>query len=268
MTRATFLFLGTSASTGIPVLGCGCAVCLSSSPYNKRYRVSGLIKIKEDHFLIDAGPDFRLQALRAGLTQLTGLLLTHTHYDHIAGLDDLRPLCFRSTAPIPCLLSEESFEELKLRYHYLIEGEKALDPSIKLVPYTKLKFQHLPSDFGEVQFGGHEWRYVSYFQMETKVTGYLMGNFAYISDIHHYSEQLLEALQGVEVLVLGALREQPSQSHFSLDEAVAFARTVGAKKTYLTHIGHELDHETANRKLPLDIQLAYDGLSIDFEVRE
>jgi len=261
MRQARFLFLGTGASTGVPVLGCKCSVCTSSSSYNQRYRVSGLIKVEDRSFLIDVSPDFRLQAFRAALFQLDGVLITHTHYDHIAGLDDLRPLCFGRKEAIDCLVSRETLKELQLRYHYLMHEDSSRE-----VPYTKLKFQVVENDFGESTFAGLPWRYVSYSQMDMKVTGYVIGSLAYISDIKEYTEELLTALQGVKVLILGALRYEFSKNHFSIDEAIAFARKVGAKQTYLTHIGHELDHEITNQQLPLDVSLAYDGLEIAFEV--
>jgi phosphoribosyl 1,2-cyclic phosphate phosphodiesterase len=260
MGQATFYFLGTGASTGIPVIGCPCDICHSSSPFNKRCRVSALIQIQKRSFLIDAGPDLRLQLLRANLQEVSGLLLTHTHFDHIAGLDDLRPLLFRRKGAIPCLLSQDSLDELKIRYHYLMQEYPEVE-----VPYTQLKFQLLEGDFGKVDFQGLSLRYVSYLQMGMKVTGYLIGNLAYISDIRNYSQRVIEDLKGIDILILGALRDTPAQGHFSLDEAIAFSREVGAKETFFTHIGHELDHETTNQKLPSDIRLAYDGLELSFE---
>lgn len=237
---------------GIPVLTCKCSICSSASPHNKRWRPSGLLKIEGKQLLIDAGPDFRAQALRFGIDHLDGLLITHTHFDHIGGLDDLRVFYFLQQKSIRSLLSFESYEELKLRFHYLFKEGKC----------SWLSFDILQKEFGEITFQGIDFSIVSYYQAGMQVTGYRMDHFAYISDIREYDERIVDALKGVEILVLSALRYTPTEVHFSLDEAVDFARKVGAKKTFFTHIAHELDHEEANAKLPSDIRLAYDGLEI------
>lgn len=244
--------MGTGGSMGIPVATCKCPVCSSSSVYNKRARPSGLLKIGKKQFLIDVGPDFRMQALRFDIDHLDGVLISHTHFDHIGGLDDLRVFHFLQKKSLPCLLSKEVYEELKLRFHYLFHHSKC----------SWLNFQILPKDFGEVDFEGVHFNIVSYYQADMKVTGYRIDNFAYISDIRKYDEAVIYALKGVEILVLSALRYTPTEVHFSIDEAIAFSRKVGAKKTYFTHIAHELDHEKTNAELPADIRLAYDGLEI------
>ena len=259
--KAKYTFLGTGGSTGIPLIGCPCEVCNSTSPYNKRWRASGLIQADGKNIVIDAGPDFRAQALRWKIFKLDGLILTHTHFDHIAGLDDLRAYSFFTKGLIPCLLSQDTLDELKVRYHYLMEPKQD-----EGVFFTQLEFQVIPENFGKAPFCGFDCKYVSYFQSGMKVNGYILGNLAYISDIREYSEEVSHALQGIDILILGALRYTPSRGHFTIDEAIAFSKSVGAKKTYLTHIGHELDHEQTNRQLPKDIQLAYDGLEIEFQL--
>ena len=259
--QGTFIFLGTGGSKGVPLIGCRCLICLSASPFNKRWRASGLIRLEQKTFLIDVGPDFRTQALHFGISKLDGVVLTHTHFDHIAGLDDLRALCFWQKDKIPCLVSQDTLNELKVRYHYLMQPHEGCG-----IPYARLSFQVVAEDFGRALFQGQEWRHVSYFQSGMKVTGYVVGDLAYISDIREYSEEVTRSLSGVKTLILGALRYAPSKGHFTIEEAIAFARRVGAEQTYLTHIGHELDHEETNQKLPPDIRLGYDGLEIFFEV--
>ncbi len=239
---------------GIPAIACHCPVCTSSSPFNKRSRPSGLLKIGKKQFLIDAGPDFRAQALRFGIDRLDGVLITHTHFDHIAGFDDLRVFYFLHKQMVHCLLSKDSFEEIKIRFHYLFNDSKC----------RWAKFQILEKDFGTTSFEGVTFDTVSYFQAEMKVTGYRIDRLAYISDIRRYDEAVIDALKGVEILILSALRLTPTEVHFSIDEAIAFARKVGAKKTFFTHIAHELEHEETNRHLPEDIRLSYDGLEICF----
>lgn len=238
---------------GVPVIGCTCAVCLSSSPFNKRLRPSALLEVEGKQFLIDAGPDFRQQALAFGIRYLDGIVLTHTHFDHIAGIDDLRVFYFLQKKHLPCLLSQDTLEELKVRYHYLMHPRMLLD------------FVVLEKDFGSIEFGGVSWQYLSYFQAGMKVTGYRLGSFAYISDIREYTEETLAALADVETLVLSAARKVASEVHFGLEEALAFSEKVGAKHTYLTHLSHELDYEEASRLLPHGVYLAYDGLQIELE---
>lgn len=252
--RGKFLFLGTGGSLGVPILGCECSVCASPNPRNKRLRSSGVVSIDSQKFLIDAGPDLRTQALRHRLTQTHGVLLTHSHFDHIAGIDDLRAFAFRQKQKIPCLLSLETFEELKVRYHYLLHTPSG----------SRFAFEFLQGDFGAGSFQGVEYQFLSYRQAGMKVSGFRFGNFAYVSDIREYSERVFESLKGVEVLVVSALRYTPNEAHFSLGEAVAFSQKVGARTTWLTHITHDLEYEKVNKELPPEIQLAYDGLEIQF----
>lgn len=260
MNEGKFLFLGTGASMGIPVIGCTCKVCTSLVPQNKRLRPSALIEVMGKRFLIDVGPDFREQALKYGISHLEGLLLTHVHFDHIAGIDDLRALYFTHKTKTPCLLSKETLEDLKVRYHYLFKPmaeHTTMSAQIEFVPLDK--------DFGEVDFRGVKIGYMSYYQGKTKVTGFRVGDFAYVSDIRTYSDEIFHSLKGVHTLVVSALRERPSPVHFTIDEAVEFAQKVGAKKTYFTHIAHELDHLETNKKLPRGIELGYDGLQLSFQ---
>jgi phosphoribosyl 1,2-cyclic phosphate phosphodiesterase len=254
---ARFRFLGTGASGGVPLIGCTCAVCRSSSPFNKRLRSAGLFTIDGSRYLIDAGPDFRQMALKYRIDHLQGVMLTHTHSDHIAGIDDLRAYYFLEHKKLPCLLSQETFDQIKTRFPYLMESSKG-----KSTP-AQLDFHILPSDFGQIDFEGLRVEYMSYFQLEMKVTGFRVGSFAYVSDIRTFSEEIFDRLEGVEILVLSALRHESTAMHFSIEEAIEFSRRVGAKTTYFTHIAHDLDHETAQKTLPKGFHLSYDGLEIE-----
>lgn len=254
----SFLFLGTGASVGIPMLTCHCLVCTSKDLKNQRLRPSGLLKLGEKRFLIDPGPDFRLQGLKYGIERLDGVLITHMHYDHIAGFDDLRVYYFLHKRVLPCLLSRESYEEMKIRNHYLFK--KSEDD---VLGGPKVKFQVIEKDFGEEIFEGEKWQILSFEQGGMKVTGFRWGNFAYVMDLKKYTPEIFTALKGVEVLVMSGLRYRPSPAHLNLDEACAFAAKVGAKHTWFSHISHDLDHEQTNRDLPPGIKLAYDGLEIN-----
>ncbi len=251
-------FLGTGASMGVPIIGCNCEVCTSTSAYNKRFRSSALLTIGTKKFLLDVGPDFRMQALRNGITSLDGIFLTHLHFDHIGGIDDLRIFYFRSKAKIPCVLSKETYAELQMRYYYL------LHPMVDDFPVSaQVDFRILENDFGKIDFEGISLRYVTFFQKETKVTGFIFGKLAYISDIREYTDELIRALEGIDTLVISALRPLPTSMHFSIDEAIHFAQKVGARRTYFTHISHEIEHKKISQTLPPDIHLAYDGLEIE-----
>lgn len=255
---ALFTFLGTGASSGVPLIGCECSVCSSSSPKNRRLRPSGWIQVNGKSFLIDAGPDFRQQALTHKIARVDGLLLTHMHFDHIAGIDDLRIFSVRSEKAIACLLSKESFRELQLRYHYFFKSGTSATARFDCQPFDQ--------EVGMVLFERLPVRYFNYFQGEMKVTGYRIGDFAYITDIREYDEAIFDFLKGVKHLVLSALRKEPSHIHFCLDEAVRFAEKAGIASTRLTHVSHFVDHEKVNQELPSHVQLGFDGLQIEFEV--
>lgn len=258
--KAKFLFLGTGSSSGVPVLGCKCSVCLSKDEKNKRLRSSALIKIDGKTFLLDVSPDFRQQGLKNSINHIDGLLLTHAHYDHIGGLDDLRSFNFMEEKPIACLLSRETLEELKKGYHYIFKT-----PSKEDTLSTQLEFFILEKEFGEINFQGIKISYFSFHQKSTKVSGFRIGNLAYVSDIRAYNEELFSHLKDLNVLILSALRDEPSPSHFSIKEASDFAKKVGAEKTYFTHIAHEIDHNVTSKSLIKNNFLAYDGLELEFD---
>ena len=250
--KGKFLFLGTGGSMGIPVVGCPCAVCKK----DVRMRPSASIEIDGKRFVIDVGPDFRQQALKFGIDKLDGILLTHTHFDHIAGVDDLRIFTFLQKKAMPCLLSDDALEDLKLRYFYLFEKDSKA---------AKLDCKVLKQDVGETVFCDVRMRFLSYWQAGMKVMGFRFGNLAYVTDIQSYSDEVLRQLQGVKTLVLSALRYSESPVHFNIPEALCFARKIRAEKTYFTHIAHEVDHEKVNAELPDGVELAFDGLEVSFD---
>ena len=254
------LLLGTGGSMGVPLIGCSCLVCTSPSPYNKRLRPSALCVVGKKQFLIDCGPDFRQQALTYQIHHLDGVLFTHSHNDHTAGLDDLKVYTARSKKPLECLASRETFEELKRRFYYVFQQKPEY---AGLTPRFNMHF--LDNERGEAAFEGLRIGYFAYEQMGMRVNGFRFGDLAYVSDIRLYPDTIFEDLKGVKTLVLSALRFSPSAMHFNVDEAVDFAQRTGAERTWLMHIAHELEHEKTNAYLPQNIQMAYDGLKLDFQ---
>lgn len=258
--KGKLLFLGTGGSVGVPVIGCSCPVCHSSDPVNQRLRPSVLLHIGNRILLVDVGPDFRMQALRYGINHLDGLLLTHAHHDHTAGFDDLRPLYYRRRSPLPILLSGETARDIQQRYDYLFQPSPGQE-----IFESRFHLQLLPAEKGEVMFENFLIGYVSYSQGDMLVNGYRIGNLAYISDIRHFNPTLLDDLKGIKNLIVSALRYTPSPLHFSVDEAIDFAKELKAERVWLTHLSHELEHHQTNAYLPANMCLAYDGLEIEFD---
>lgn len=244
----------------VPVLGCHCDVCSSHDPRNKRLRPSAFIRCDDRKVLIDCGPDFRAQALREHLTHLDAMILTHGHYDHVGGMDDLRALFFQRKKPLPCYLSHETADDIKRRFDYMFRERPALH---SLQP--SLELRQFESDRCAIEVDGLKLKIISYQQLGMQVNGIIAGNLAYVSDIRSYPETIFDDLRGIDTLIVSALRFTPSPVHFSVDEAIDFSKKVGAKKTWFTHIAHELDHEKTTMYLPENVHLAYDGLELKFE---
>jgi phosphoribosyl 1,2-cyclic phosphate phosphodiesterase len=249
---------------GVPTLGCSCAVCTSPDPHDRRLRPSILLQWKHDGrervVLIDTGPDFREQALRNKLTRVDAVFYTHGHADHIFGLDDLRPLSFtvfREGGRIPLYASAETEEVLRRVYDYTFSPRATYPnrPRVNIEPLS-----HLTCAFGA------EFRRIPVLHGNLEISGFRFGRTAYLTDVSAIPDETFELLRGLDHVVLSALRHKPHPSHATVEQAVGWARRIGAKHTWLTHIAHELGHEETNAKLPDTIRLAYDGLSfpIDF----
>lgn len=253
------LFLGTGGASGIPIIGCRCPTCLSKDSKDKRFRTSLLLRYEGKTLLIDAGPDFRMQALQNGLKTLDGILITHTHYDHVGGLDDLRAICFYTKKAIPALISKSSYEEVRVRYSYFFTPRR--DNENYKVSFD---FQVIEGKRGTVDFHGTNIGYTSYLQGNMEVFGYRFGDFAYITDIKEYSDTIFSDLKGVKTLVVSASSASKSHVHFTVSEAVAFIQKVGAETGYLVHLSHSLNRKEEEKRLPSHIFFAYDGLQLEF----
>jgi len=247
-------FWGTGTSTGIPMVGCFCAVCQSTDPRNRRRRASVLFQEGDQRWLIDAGPDFRTQALEARLEFLDAVLLTHAHADHILGLDDLRPLSWKR--PIPVWADERTTAAVKTAFPYFFTAGDGKTSRPKL-------------DFRLIE-AGHAFNAaglpvlpVAIRHGDAEILGFRVGRVAYLTDCNGIPAGTLPLLRDLDVLVLGALRTHPHPTHFSLDEAVEAARSVGARRTLFTHFSHDVDHEAFARTLPEGMAPAYDGLVVE-----
>lgn len=249
--------LGTGTSQGIPVIGCGCAVCQSSDSRDKRLRVSVLVETADKTIVIDSGPDFRYQMLRAGVKDLDAILFTHEHKDHVAGLDDIRPFNYLLHKVIDIYAVERVQQALRREFAYIFEDTKYHGlPQIKLHTVNENPFE-----VGQAVITPIE---VMHYKLP--VMGYRIGDFTYITDAKTVSVESLEKLKGTKVLIVNALQRNEHISHFTLDEAIEFAKKVGAEMTYFTHMSHYLGlHEEVERELPSNIKLAYDGLSFELD---
>lgn len=248
-------FLGTGTSCGVPVIGCQCEVCRSTDPHDKRTRCSALIETEQTRLLIDCGPDFRQQILPQPFRKIDAILITHAHYDHMGGMDDIRPYC--------------QFGEMNV-----YADSNACKSMLEMLPYcfAEHRYPGVPAiglheihPHQELSFGDLEVVPFEVMHGKLPILGYRIGSLAYITDMKTIDDAEVDYLKGVRVLVVNALRfDKPHHSHQLVDEAVAFARRVGAERSFIIHSCHDIGlHEEVNKKLPADIQLAYDGQEIN-----
>ena len=252
----TITFLGTGTSQGIPVIGSTHPVCLSNDIRDKRLRSSVLLSWGEAQYVIDCGPDFRQQMLYVGCTHIDGILFTHEHADHTAGIDDIRPYFFRQ-GDIPIYALPRVIDNLTNRFEYIMSAENKYPgaPSVQVNVVDPHKLFELHGKTVVPILGLHN---------RIEVLGYRIDNFAYLTDIKTISEAEIEKLRGLEILVLNALREEPLHSHLNLEEAIGLSQQIKAANTYFTHISHLLGfHKDVEKKLPNNVHLAYDFLSLN-----
>ena len=251
----TVTFLGTGTSQGIPIIGSTHPVCLSSDFKDKRLRVSVLIEWDNYSYVIDCGPDFRQQMLRAGSDRIDGIVFTHEHSDHVLGFDDIRPFYFRQ-GDIPIYAHKRVLKALKKRFDYVFKTKNkypgaptVIQNRIKNEPFLLKNLEVIPVN------GKHD---------KLQVFGFKFGDFAYLTDMKTVKSEEVEKIKNVKVLVVNALRIEPHLSHFNLEEALQFIAEVNPETAYLTHISHLLGfHEAIQKKLPKNVFLAYDGLEIN-----
>ena len=248
------VFLGTGTSQGVPLVACHCEVCSSADSKDNRLRTSALLQVADKNILFDIGPDFRQQMLREKVEHLDAILITHAHRDHVAGLDEIRAYNYVQNSKMEVYLNSIAGHTLRNDYHYIFE------PHI----YPGLPEANLHMVEGPFVAAGIEVVPINVMHKDLPVLGFRIGPLGYITDANYIDEDELKKIRGVDVLVINALRKEKHFSHYSLPEAMEVARKVGAKRTYLTHISHDMGlHEVVQQELPEGFFLAYDGLVVE-----
>jgi len=251
------IVLGSGTSHGIPMIGCDCAVCTSTDPYDKRTRTSVLVQANQRSFLIDTPPELRIQCLACGISRVDAVLYTHYHADHVAGLDDLRRFNCLQNSVLTCYGNRATIDVLKMMFPYAFDDMPEY-PSEK--PQLKLSCVT-----GTFELFGVPIIPIPLMHGNLPVLGFRLGSFAYCTDCSVIPPQSMELLEDLEVLILDGLRRRPHPTHFNIQQAVEVARAIGARQTYFTHIAHELAHQATNAELPEGMALAYDGQVIEFQ---
>lgn len=247
-------FLGTGTSQGIPVIACTCLVCTSGDYRDNRLRTSVLLEVDGKNIVIDSGPDFRYQMLRAGVKHLDAVVFTHEHKDHVAGLDDIRAFNYHQGEAINVYAHQRVQEALKKEFSYIFAHHPYPGvPQIDLFEIGCHPFEVVGVEFIPIE--------VMHFKLP--VLGFRIADFTYITDAKTISDTEKKKIMGTKLLVVNALQQEKHISHFTLQEAIDFAKEIGAESTYFTHISHRLGtHQEVSKQLPEGIELAYDGLCI------
>lgn len=246
--------LGTGTSQGIPVIACNCIVCRSTDHKDKRLRVSVLIETGDKTIVIDSGPDFRYQMLRANVKDLDAILFTHEHKDHVAGLDDIRPFNYLLKKDIEIYATERVQHALKREFSYIFA--EAHYPGLPQIDLNTISDEAFP--VGETVIVP-----LDIMHYKLPILGFRINDFVYITDAKTVSDETIAKIKGAKILVVNALQKEQHISHFTLDEAIEFAQKIGAEETYLTHISHNMGlHEVVEKELPINIKIAYDGLTL------
>ncbi len=253
----TVRILGSGTSQGIPMIACDCEVCQSTDPRDNRLRASILLQMNDANYCVDAGPDFRYQMLREKITHLDGILFTHEHKDHVAGLDDVRAFNFFSQKPMNVYCSKNVDSALRREFHYIFdEKDYPGVPKLNVVPIDKNPFN----------LDGIKVVPIEVLHYKLPVLGFRIGDFAYITDAKTVEAEEREKLRNVDILIINALHKFPHISHFNLEEALEFIADIQPRQAYLTHISHLFGkHEDILSQLPENVSILYDGMSFNFE---
>jgi phosphoribosyl 1,2-cyclic phosphate phosphodiesterase len=255
--KARLTVLGSGTSMGVPTIGCSCAVCLSSDPHDRRTRPSVLIQYGGKSVLIDTTPDFREQAIREHITQIDAVLYTHTHADHILGIDDLRPLSYHRASKIPLYARPEAAEFIRNMFRYIFDAD------YKFGGLAQLELKPVSGPF---PLFGVTIEPIPVIHGETEIFGYRLGSAAYLTDFSRIPGPSLSQLQGLDVLFLDGLRHTPHPTHSTVENSIRIADELKAKRVFFTHICHDLPHAATNATLPPHVRLSYDGMKLEFDI--
>jgi phosphoribosyl 1,2-cyclic phosphate phosphodiesterase len=255
--KATLTVLGSGTSMGVPTIGCDCAVCRSSDPHDRRTRPSIMVEYDGRLVLIDTTPDFREQAIRERIQHVDAVLYTHTHADHILGIDDLRPLSFHRPGRIPLYARPEAAEFLRTMFSYIFDAD------YKFGGIARVELKHLD---GPVDLFGARFEPVVVIHGEGEVYGFRFGTAAYLTDFSDVPQTSFERLQGLDILFLDALRHKPHPTHSTVENSLRIVNQLQPKRAFFTHICHDLPHQATNATLPPNVRLSYDGMKLDFEI--
>ena len=256
--RATLTVLGSGTSMGVPTIGCDCAVCHSTDPHDRRTRPSIMIEYGGKIVLIDTTPDFYAQAIRERIKRVDGVLYTHTHADHILGIDDLRPLSYQHKPDkLPLYARPDAAAFLRKMFSYIFDAQYKFGglPRLELRPID-----------GPVELFGARFEPVRLIHGEAEIYGFRFGSAAYLTDHSEVPSETLEKLRDLDILFLDALRYTPHPTHSTVEQSLKIVEAVKPKRTFFTHICHDLPHEATNAALPPGVQLAYDGMKLEFEI--
>jgi phosphoribosyl 1,2-cyclic phosphate phosphodiesterase len=256
--KATLTVLGSGTSMGVPTIGCDCAVCRSTDPHDKRTRPSVMIEYGGKVVLIDTTPDFREQAIREHITHIDAVLYTHTHADHLLGIDDLRPLSFlHKPNKLPLYAQPEAAEFIRKMFSYIFDANYKFGglPRVELRPIA-----------GTVNLFGAHFEPVAVIHGETEICGFRFGSSAYLTDHSEIPERSYTQLQNLDILFLDALRYKPHPTHSTVETALKIVERVKPQRAFFTHICHDLPHEATNATLPPNVRLSYDGMKLEFEI--
>jgi len=255
--KATLTVLGSGTSMGVPTIGCTCAVCRSPDARDRRTRPSVLLEYGGKFVLIDTSPDFREQAIREQIRQIDAVLYTHTHADHILGIDDLRPLSFRRDGGIPLYARPEAADFLRTMFRYIFDA----DYKFGGIARVELKLIEGPVDLFGARFDP-----VKVIHGETEIYGYRFGSAAYLTDFSKIPDESFAQLRDLDILFLDALRHKPHPTHSTVENSLRIVDRVKPQRAFFTHICHDLPHEATNATLPENVRLSYDGLKLEFEI--
>jgi phosphoribosyl 1,2-cyclic phosphate phosphodiesterase len=255
--KATLTVLGSGTSMGVPTIGCTCAVCHSPDPHDRRTRPSILLEFNGKVVLIDTTPDFREQAIRENICQIDAVVYTHTHADHILGIDDLRPLSYHRDGKIPLYARPDAAEFIRNMFRYIFDAD------YKFGGLARLELKPIEGAF---DLFGARFEPIPIVHGDTEIYGYRFGSAAYLTDFSEIPESSMPLLQGLDILFLDGLRYKPHPTHSTVENSIRIADLLKAKRVFFTHICHDLPHEETNAALPPNVRLSYDGMKLEFEI--